>query len=298
MKHIFIINPISGKGSAKKAIPEIEELMKKRKADYEIKITEYPKHAQEIAKQYTLEDDVCLYSVGGDGTAYEILNGLNDGVCFCIIPCGTGNDFYRLIDENALTIKEKIEAAVDGKIVSIDYGVTNHSRFLNCTTFGFDAEINHMVNTTMKKTILPSALMYSAATVSKMIHIPQFHAVIDIDGAIIEQDVLLCAIMNGQYYGGGFNPTPNADIQDGYFDLCIVEPLKRLDIIKLIGKYAKGKHTQLVQCKMLKGKEITIKLSSYAAMQSDGEDFVDNTFTCKLIKNGIKMKVPQSSNLK
>ena len=67
------------------------------RADYEIIETQFPNHAKEIAQQYTALDDVCLYAVGGDGTIFEVMNGINDQVPLAIIPCGTGNDFYRVI---------------------------------------------------------------------------------------------------------------------------------------------------------------------------------------------------------
>ncbi len=297
MKHIFIINPTSGHGSAKNAVPFIEEICQNQNLDFELIFTQYPGHAREIANDYTIADDVCLYSVGGDGTAYEILNGINDKVCMSIIPCGTGNDFYRMIGSQAKSIKERVQEAIDGKVVEVDYGVSNISRFLNCTTVGFDAEINHMVNGTMKKTFLPSKMMYPAAVVAKLTNPPRKKITIEIDGEVFEKEVLLFAIMNGRHYGGGFTPTPQADIQDGYFDICMVEPMPRRRIIPLLPKYIKGTHTELKECMMLKGKRIKITSNEPLVMQSDGEDFTIKSITFDLMRHGLKLKVPQSSKL-
>lgn len=298
MKHVFIVNPISGKGAAKAAVPFIEKICKERNYNFDIILTQYPKHAQEIASLYTLKEEVCLYSVGGDGTAYEILNGINDKVCLSIIPCGTGNDFYRCIGTPSASLEQQILDALDGRIVEVDYGVSNHTRFLNCTTLGFDAEINHLVNTKMKKTFLPAKAMYFTAALQQLINPPCHHAKIQIDDQLIEQDILLVAVMNGKYYGGGFNPTPNANIQDGCFDLCIIEPLSRKRIIALLSKYMKGQHTSLRECKMVKGRHIQIKLEQEVSMQSDGENFQDNTIRFDLMHGALVLKVPQHSPLK
>lgn len=299
MKHIFIVNPTSGGGSAREAISPIHEIAKEKKLNYDLIFTEYPGHAKELAANYSIKEEVCLYSVGGDGTAYEILNGLSDKVCLSIIPCGTGNDFYRIISETpAASIKQRVLEAVDGRIVEVDYGVSNHTRFLNCTTIGFDADINHMVNTTMKKTFLPPKMMYLTAALSKMIVPPKHQVKIQIDDEVIKQSVLLVAIMNGRYYGGGFNPTPDASIQDGLFDICIVEPMSRARMVTLIGRYMNGKHTDLKQVKMRRGRHISISLNDQVVMQSDGEDFIDNRITFDLMQSALRLKVPQNSSLK
>ena len=297
MKHIFIINPTSGHGSARSAIPFIDEICTSKKLNYEKILTEYPGHASEIASSFSIKDNVCLYTVGGDGTAYEILNGINDKVCMAIIPCGTGNDFYRMVASQSKSIRQRILDTIEGKIVDIDYGVSNRSRFLNCTTIGFDAEINHMVTNTLKKTILPSSLMYPVAVATSIFKPSCQRIKIEIDGIPMEREVLLLAIMNGRYYGGGFTPTPQAEIQDGLFDICIVEPMKRTKILNLLPKYMKGTHTHLKEVTMLRGRHIVLSAEKQMVIQSDGEDFQDQRITFDLMKKGMRFKVPQSSSL-
>ncbi len=299
MKHIFIVNPTSGNGFAKNAIPLIKKIGDTKSLDYTILLTEYPGHARELAALYSIRENACLYSVGGDGTAYEILNGLSDRVPMAIIPCGTGNDFYRIIVETIpSSLEERILETIEGRIVEVDYGLSNHTRFLNCTTLGFDAEINHLVNTTMKKTHLPANLMYLTAALSKLVNPPCHSIRLVIDGQLLEQKVLLAAMMNGRFYGGGFNPTPQADIQDGFFDLCLVEPMPRRRILQLIGKYMKGQHTHFKECKILRGRHIIIDSDQPIVMQSDGEDFRDLHITLDLMRSALRLKVPQRSLLK
>jgi diacylglycerol kinase family enzyme len=95
MKHIFIINPISGTKKFNQYMDYIEETMKDRKLEYEIILTQYEKHASTLASKYDENDDVTLYVFGGDGTVHEVINGIKPNIPLAIIPVGTGNDFYR-----------------------------------------------------------------------------------------------------------------------------------------------------------------------------------------------------------
>ena len=96
MKHVFIVNPTSGVGKYQVVIDYVKDYFEDKEDNYEIRITEYVGHATEIAREYDVSH--VLYSVGGDGTSHEIINGMQEGVSLGIIPVGTGNDFFRNFD--------------------------------------------------------------------------------------------------------------------------------------------------------------------------------------------------------
>ena len=116
MKYVFIVNPTSGKGKSLRFVPLIENYFKNSEEEYEIIYTEYPKHATEIAARYTEKDDVILYSVGGDGTATEILDGLDLSVRFGVVPGGTGNDFLKSIDVEKELMKKYLKLQLKERI--------------------------------------------------------------------------------------------------------------------------------------------------------------------------------------
>ena len=125
MKHIFIVNKISGKKRGLKTVSIIEDIMQKHHYDYEIHITQYPTHAKKIAANYKKEDDVTIYAVGGDGTILEVVNGIEEGIPLGIIPCGSGNDFYRMIGPKD-NLKLLIEKTINGIVKKIDFGKINN----------------------------------------------------------------------------------------------------------------------------------------------------------------------------
>ena len=86
MLHLFIVNPVAGRGKALKQVKLIKTLCKEEKIDFKIIVTKHPKHATEIAKEYS-EKDCIVYSVGGDGTLFEVINGLvNTNIPVCMVP--------------------------------------------------------------------------------------------------------------------------------------------------------------------------------------------------------------------
>lgn len=98
MKYVFIINPASGKTDYDKIKQNIMKTLENE--NYEIYETKAPKEATEIASRFKNEEDTIVYSVGGDGTLNEVVNGIAKGKCkLGIIPTGSGNDFYRTLKE-------------------------------------------------------------------------------------------------------------------------------------------------------------------------------------------------------
>ena len=141
MKHIFIVNPVSGAGRGKKIGENIERVAPEMGLDYEIHYTTRGHEATEIAKRYKKEKNI-IYSVGGDGTLLEVLNGIiGSKNMLAVVPAGSGNDYYR-------NIKDREELSFP-----VDVGKVNDLYFLNCCSFGIDAEIGHNAGLMKEKKI-------------------------------------------------------------------------------------------------------------------------------------------------
>ncbi len=294
MRHIFVINPTSGVGDYKRYLTWIKEYFNDE-SKYEIYLTEYPKHASEIARKYTIRDNVCIYAVGGDGTAYEVLNGLNDGVAMALLPNGTGNDFHRAIYKNKFDDYEMLVSTIEGSIVHVDYGIVNEHRFLNMFCLGIDAMVGDEANKYSKKRFFPNSLSYVYAALKKVIKPPKINVSFEYNGEIIKQDSLLMAVMNGEYYGGGFHPAPEADIVDGYFNVLLVDHLSRRKMLPLIPKYAKGKHKQLKEVQDFKLKNFSVTLDQKVVYSCDGEVFEDDYLVVTMMEKRLPFMMPKGS---
>ena len=297
MKHIFIVNPKSGNGLAERSIQFIRQYCADQKLDFELLITEMEGQAKELASRFHAEDSVCLYAVGGDGTAYDVANGLNDRVPLAIIPAGTSNDFFRMISDRRESIEQIIEETIRGRFVNVDLGSTSHSRFLNCTTMGLDARVNDMVNRLLKRSFLPRMMLYGVSAVINVFRLQPFHVVLDADGRRYEEDCILLAVMNGKAYGNGVIPIKGVDLKDGLLNICMIQSDKLSHILPLLPKYMSGHADALTQAKFLTARSIHLQSDQQICMQSDGETFYSREEDFRVDPGRLILRVPASSAL-
>jgi len=297
MRHIFIINPMSGNKHATSYIPLIEDYFKSQPTNYEILLTQYPGHATELASKYSVDDDVCVYSLSGDGTANEVLNGLKEGVSLAILPLGTGNDFTRMFQIPNMSMDRLIIETIEGKECLVDYGMSNQRKFLNCSTMGFDADVGILAHDLKIKYPFLRSFTYVLAIFPLLVKRKPLKFTITFEDKVLKVQSLLTAVMNGQFYGGGFTPTPMASIQDGYLDLCVINDTGLLRILSLLPKYKVGKHILEDIVSFYKVKQFHLSSERTINTQCDGEVYPEIEIEFKIIEKGLKLRVPKRSLL-
>lgn len=274
MKYVFIVNPISGGGKAGIVAKNIDKICKRNSLDYEIRYTTKPKEATDIARSYKKEKCV-IYSVGGDGTLLEVLNGVvGTKNLLGVIPAGSGNDFYKTISD------------YDDLEVTIDIGQINDKYFMNVAAIGIDAEIADNAKI-MKKRNVPPSQIYNASILYTFFKYKFKRLVLTINKMVTESDYTIVAICNGKYYGGGYKIGPEAKINDGLFDIYLADKMHKSKIIGLIPKLKKGTHGDSPYIKKIATDNIKIESKSSIVCTIDGEIIFDNSFDIKIIKNAI-----------
>ena len=276
MKKVFIINAKAGNGQAKQIASYLNELFYSND-DAIIIYTEGKNDTIDVAKHYKNKDCV-IYSVGGDGTLNDVVNGLAGGNAYLgIIPCGSGNDFIRNIDD---------------KTDEIDLGKVNDRYFINIVSFGIDAEVANKVNELNKKGT--SKLVYPKGIV---LTFPKFKSpTITVDNE--QKEITILAVCNGSFYGNGIKIAPHADISDGKFDLYLVEKVNKLEMLYLFSKLLKGEHDKCnkVSCSHVSNLQINSQLPLICNI--DGEITSDTTFNIALQKEKIKYFQENDEHLK
>lgn len=293
MKHVFVLNPAAGSYEYHDLENIIKQSAKNTNIDYEIVYTDYAHHGKVLASLY--DKDTTIYAIGGDGSAFDVLNGLKNS-SMAIIPCGTGNDFYRMINDQ-YAICDMIIDTINGKEVTIDYGKCNDHYFLNCTTMGIDANVNDLVCRLLKKTIIPKPFLYAISAVICVLNPKPFEYEITLDDNTFKSKGLLIAIMNGQYYGNGVTPLKNASLNDGYFDVCLIDDLNMFKLLYYLPMYFKGKAYKLKYAHIYKAKDIKIKVNNDIICQSDGETFISNNINITNYHQKLKLRVPIKNKL-
>jgi YegS/Rv2252/BmrU family lipid kinase len=276
----FILNPEAGRGSASRVWRRAERLLHSRGILYDVLRTKAAGDAVRMARGAT---GSVVVAVGGDGTANEVANGLmGSRKTMGIIPAGSGNDMIK-----SLGIPSRVEGAVDllleKKVVDMDVGTVRCSGgnvpasepeaereryFVNGVGVGFDAAV--AVRTREIRFLSGTALYLLAAfqTLGKY-DSPSYD--VTFDGTERSSRNLLMAIGNGFCAGGGFFLTPDARVDDGLFDLCVVERASVRRILLLMPLAMRGKHGSAPEVKFYRAKTITIKSESRFYVHADGE---------------------------
>ncbi len=267
-RYLFIINPVAGSGKARAVKDLIEETMNYNLLNYEIVFTTRPREATYIASTY--EYDVVV-AVGGDGTVNEVSAGLIDrqDLVLGIIPAGTGNDLSRSLNIPQ-DPKEAIERLLDGKICKIGMGDSNGHNFLNISSVGFDVAV--LTNNEIIRKRVKGELAYILAVIYTLLKFKKNQVTIEIDGQIHHKNLLLLAVGNGKYYGGGMMIMPNANPYDDFLHVCLVKDISNLKALTLFPLIFKGRHLKYKKyIEIYKAKNIKIINQSPTLLNIDGE---------------------------
>lgn len=246
MRHVFIVNPVSGKADASGTlVPEIIQAVSDQNLDYQIFLTEYPGHAVELARQQAGQSgEVRLYACGGDGTLNEVLHGSYGckNVQVACVPCGSGNDFVRNFGGNVPF--RNLEDLIQGDAVPMDLIETDQGLAAAICSAGLDAQVAYGIPKFRRIPLCGGSMAYKLSILQAISGKLGHHLRIHADDEVITGDFLMLALCNGSTYGGGFCAAPQACMNDGLLELVMVRKISRLQIARLIGDYQKGLHMQ------------------------------------------------------
>lgn len=279
-KHIFIFNPTSGNGRSIRFVNNLYSFAKEENKQDELMILETTgkMHATTLANIYSNSNkDSIIYSVGGDGTLNEVVNGMNPETKLSIIPSGSGNDFYR------------VAKAIQGT-KTIDLGVVNGRKFINIASLGIDAKMASRANEIKSDSVI-KMLSYPRAIVEEIIkHKP---IEIKINGEL--KECTLFTFCNGKYYGSGFPMNPRYDLNNGFLTIITAGNLTRTQLVILLLKILKEEHLESPKVISMQEKNVIIESSKELLCNVDGEIIKDRKFEFGVINNGITLTndVPQ-----
>ncbi len=286
MRILFVINPQAGRGTTLKLLPQLEKLLLEKEVDHEIRWTEGPGDATHFTKEIKADYDLVTV-IGGDGTMNEVLNGLVGGETpMAVIPIGTGNDFVR-----SAKLPMKLEAALDnilnGKPRMVDLGLYNSERyFVNVLGIGFDAYAN-IQSRKIKR--LKGKIVYLAAIFKTLRHWSAVPMRIELDDQTIDDHSYLTCIANGWSVGGGLSLAPDAQLEDGFFDVCHVSDISSMKIVWNFPKLTNGKINDLEEVTILRSKKVKVTSEEPLPMHLDGEIIEGNSkvFEVEMIPGGF-----------
>ncbi len=306
MKHIFVINPMAGKGKKLPAVlSAITYACKEMEVDFQIYHTatvgDATRFVLETCRSYP-DLKKRFYACGGDGTLYEVLNGAVgfDNTEITVIPLGTGNDFTKSFThpEYFADIKRQLRGRAE-KIDLLSYG--NHYS-INVINIGFDCDVVQRVAEIKRHVLVPSGMAYGMAimdTFSKPFG-KHFKVVID-DQEMIEGEFMLCAMANASYYGDGYLVAPRAKLDDGLMELLLVDCVSRAQFMKVIPTYKAGRHideegnSKYPFVRYQRCKKVVIESKNAIGLCADGEVTPIKTEEILCVPRAISFSIPKGS---
>ena len=296
MKHLFIINPAAGsRDRTKQYSVAIHELCTERDLDYRIEVSSAPGECRRLAREAAeTGENYRIYACGGDGTLNEVVSGAVgfDNVSVSVYSGGSGNDFVKLFsDPKAFYDLEKL---LDAEEVSFDLIQCNDDYSLNICSVGLDARIGTDVANYKRLPLLSGFRAYAVSTVVNVIRGIAEHYTVEINGETIDQDFTLICACNGRFYGGGFNPVPEADPTDGLMDVLLIDKVSRFKVAQVIGKFKNGLYHKLPNLvRHIKTNGIVIRCDHPIAINLDGELRVSDTINMRIAKEKIRFFYPK-----
>jgi len=280
--YTFIINPIAGKGRGKKLLRTLDQLIHEHFPDAEIVITQRRMHAYKIASERKNDSSRTIIAVGGDGTVNEVGNGLIEGSAkISVIPIGSGNDFVKMFNIPP-DIHKAIEKIKNGTVRDSDVGyvviqTTDGSEikryFMNGIGIGFDAAV---ANQTTKFKHLRGVSLYAFSVAVVLFNYQTPNMLMSMNGASMNGEHFLIAIGNGKCAGGGFYLTPDAQIDDGLLDVCLVDNVSVPQVVKIFPSVMKGTHKKHSQVHFYRTDALRVESKQKIMLHADGEVLATN----------------------
>lgn len=266
---IVAVNPTSGKGKGAIYGARVVGFLRQNKLEYSlVTANSAPTLRQNLAQTLNAYPDVVgVISVGGDGLAHLVLQECAPRkIAFVAVPAGTGNDLVRTLGWGMNELEQILITATRTEPTAIDLGLVDGEWFANILSTGFDSIVNERAN----RIAWPSGpSRYNLAIALELPTFKPRRYQIAINGDVIETEAMLIAIANGISYGGGMKVAPEASYTDGLFDVLILEPVSKLEFIKVFPKVYAGAHLSHPAVSVRRTSQLSI--SADAVAYADGE---------------------------
>lgn len=294
MKHLFIINPAAGqKDRTKQTSAEIHAFF--QGLDYRIEVSQAPGECARLAREAAeTGEEIRIYACGGDGTLNEVVAGAvgHPNATVTVYSSGSGNDFVKIFNDPKAFFS--LERLLDAEETTFDLVRCNEDYSLNICSVGLDARIGTDVASYKRLPLLQGFRAYAASAVVNIIKGIAEHYVVEVDGEVFDAEQTFVCACNGRFYGGGFNPVPEADPQDGLLDVLLVKKVSRLQVSALIGKYKNGRYKELSDLvEHRRTDKVVIHCDKPTPVNLDGEVRIHKDVEIRIAQEKIRFFYPK-----
>ena len=322
--YIIIANPISGKGHAKNVAEQAHAALTESGKQGQLLLTAASGDAKRFAEEAVSDGTRFIIACGGDGTLHEVVNGIATApdVTLGVLPCGRGNDFAAAIGV-PLKPEAAIATLISGTPIHVDLGCcynslqqsavssqqedvtspenlltdnqqpTTDNYFTTIATCGYDTEVSRRA---AKGTpLFAGTASYAYAAVETLFYYDPPSVYLEGDFGTYEGPLLLAATGITSRYGGGFKIVPDASINDGLFDVCIIRPVSSVTVLRLLVTLFWGGHVKHPAVSMHQTQTLKIETDTPMLLYADGEPMCQTPATIEIIKDGLVVMAPRDT---
>jgi diacylglycerol kinase (ATP) len=278
VKSRLIVNPVSGTDAGPDYLPLINERLRERLGPLDIVITTGEGDATAAAAQAVRDGYDYVFAGGGDGTLNEVLNGIAsvpNGLAqtvLGVIPLGTGNDFATALGFPQ-DIGEVLDALDVTAPIAVDVGVVNAQHFINVSAGGFIAEVSDAVGTQLKSIAGKLAYLIGGAQVL-FTHEPVGVDIAWTDAGQTSRErfeLHAFAVCNSRQIGGGRLIAPDAVIDDGRLDVCLIQSMPLTDFVALLRLVSNGDHVDDERVRYFRATSLELTFDRQVKVNTDGQ---------------------------
>lgn len=271
---VVIVNPQSQNGALGRRWPELQRTIHREFGPFEHVMTHHPGDAARLSREAIRSGADLIVAVGGDGTIHEVANGFFDEngkptspspadsapgrsrAALGILPFGTGGDFRKTVhvpkslEHAARILRTGVVHPIDMGLLQFAEGGRGGRRtsrvFINIASFGIGGLIDRIVNSSSKA--LGGAVSFFLGTARAAMRYRNQHVRVVFDGDendTLDATINAILVANGRYCGGGMFVAPQAELDDGKFDIVVMGDISRLDFLKNGHHVYKGTHLSL-----------------------------------------------------
>lgn len=284
----LLVNPSSAGGKSLKLLPRVEAALDAGRAAFRVEKTRSLEHGAELALQAAELGEVPVV-VSGDGLLGAVGGAMaGSDAPLGLIPAGRGNDLAR-----ALGIPDEPEAAVAtllaGESRRIDVGEANGKRFLGIASIGFDSECNRLANE-IHWLRGNSVYAYSMLRTLSGWRSARFTLAVGEERKRISG--YFVAVANNGVYGGGMYIAPNAELDDGEFDVVSIGEDSKLRFLLGLKDVLKGNHLSKDSVDVFRTPRLELDASRPFPVYADGDHLTDLPVSLRVLPRSLSIIVP------
>jgi diacylglycerol kinase (ATP) len=293
MKIVIIANPTSGRRKARKLLPELLNLVRPETGEIDLLWTEYPGHAGILAASARRRGCDRVIAAGGDGTLFEVVNGLwregQGGMpSIGMVPFGTGCDYIRNFEVGS-SLVEKLRAALGRSTIPVTAGLWRYDSnvevcdhvFLMVLGLGFDAQVIRRFRS--RSTVRYGWAAYALSVLQELRRIKPFKLSGEIDGSFFEAETMLVTVALSRYFGGGIEISPGASPASDKFELMWVRPMSSYRLLCHLLQAYWGGHAKSSHIEVVRGGRVRLNAMPPQWMEAEGEPLGKTPVTIEAI---------------